>query len=420
MDIAGRSWGKYDMNNSKISLAISSVCALTLMVSFLTPAEAQRGSGTAIVRTRVLPQYLRLENVKHGDTVSRLAVVSDAQISSNMRKIIDIADRVSRHENVATLVLANGKGIIYQKYKYGTSPNTHLIGYSMTKGITSMAVGKALCSGHIKNINDKAEKYVSELAGSAYGATSIKNLLTMSSGVLNNFNKYREIDMRLLAYKKYSAEDLKYMSKRYSGIKKFLLASDKRLSIASYLSSFKSRKVRAGKRYLYSGQDTDALGLVVSRSTSMSLIEYTSKEIWQKIGAESDAKWMVDKDGDAIARAGFYAQSHDWIRLGQYILTSLQSGSEDKCFQNYMIKATSSQKPRGNKKYGYQFFTEIRQLKHKTIQLVGLGGQRLIMEPVTGTIVYMFSGGRRDKWMDKSGFYRLVKKFIELSPKDKQ
>ena len=53
----------------------------------------------------------------------------------------------------------------------------------MAKTLTSMLIGIAIDEGKIRSIDDPAEAYVRELAGTEYGRTPIRHLLQMSSGV---------------------------------------------------------------------------------------------------------------------------------------------------------------------------------------------------------------------------------------------
>src|SRR5260370_40515056 len=53
----------------------------------------------------------------------------------------------------------------------------------MAKTITAMLFGIALSDGKIRSLDDRAEDYVPELKRSAYGETTLRSLLTMSSGV---------------------------------------------------------------------------------------------------------------------------------------------------------------------------------------------------------------------------------------------
>ncbi|NDI23874.1 MAG: hypothetical protein EBY76_12630, partial [Betaproteobacteria bacterium] len=71
---------------------------------------------------------------------------------------------------------------LYEKYKDGVGPETQVLSLSMAKPLISILVGSARCKGVIKSLDDKAEIYSPALAGTAYGAASLRSLLTMRSG----------------------------------------------------------------------------------------------------------------------------------------------------------------------------------------------------------------------------------------------
>ena len=47
----------------------------------------------------------------------------------------------------------------------------------------------------------------------------------------------------------------------------------------------------------------------------MTLADYLSTRIWQKLGAESDAAWAFDPTGQEVAYCCFVATLRDWARL---------------------------------------------------------------------------------------------------------
>jgi len=53
----------------------------------------------------------------------------------------------------------------------------------LRKAFTSTLVGAAIKDGYIKDINDKVSGYIPDLKGSAYDDVTIKQLMTMTSGV---------------------------------------------------------------------------------------------------------------------------------------------------------------------------------------------------------------------------------------------
>jgi CubicO group peptidase (beta-lactamase class C family) len=55
--------------------------------------------------------------------------------------------------------------------------------FSVAKSMTSTLVGAAIRDGHIKSMDDKVSDYIPQMKGSAYDDVSIRQLLTMTSGV---------------------------------------------------------------------------------------------------------------------------------------------------------------------------------------------------------------------------------------------
>src|SRR5207247_2611657 len=84
---------------------------------------------------------------------------------------------------ITALLVLQGNQIIAERYRYGRTEKDRFISFSMAKSVVSVLVGKALEKGILKSLDDTVETYVPELKGSAYGPTTIRQLLRMSSGV---------------------------------------------------------------------------------------------------------------------------------------------------------------------------------------------------------------------------------------------
>ena len=54
---------------------------------------------------------------------------------------------------------------------------------SMIKSLTATLVGAAFQDGAIASLDDAVSRYVPTLLGSAYDAVTVRDLITMSSGV---------------------------------------------------------------------------------------------------------------------------------------------------------------------------------------------------------------------------------------------
>jgi CubicO group peptidase (beta-lactamase class C family) len=55
---------------------------------------------------------------------------------------------------------------------------------------------------------------------------------------------------------------------------------------------------------------------VLAHATNQSVSNYTREKLWQPIGAEADASWVLDATGQEITFAYFNAVLRDWARLG--------------------------------------------------------------------------------------------------------
>ena len=52
-----------------------------------------------------------------------------------------------------------------------------------------------------------------------------------------------------------------------------------------------------GTRFYYASIEADVLGLVLRSAVGKSISEYLYEKIWEPIGAEADATWLVDSLG---------------------------------------------------------------------------------------------------------------------------
>lgn len=80
--------------------------------------------------------------------------------------------------------------------------------------------------------------------------------------------------------------------------------------------SFTRRERPVGEKFGYASAETQVLALVLREASGMPLAEYLSEKIWQPMGAEADASWLVDGGGHEIGYMGLNATLRDWGRLG--------------------------------------------------------------------------------------------------------
>jgi CubicO group peptidase (beta-lactamase class C family) len=277
---------------------------------------------------------------------------------------------LERSRNTGLLVL-QGDRILVERYQYDRKPTDRFQSFSMAKTVVAMLVGIAVFDKKISSIDDKAEKYLPALKGHPYGETSLRHLLTMSSGV-----KFREV---------------------YDGNDDVSILSRKTLyqqgpGGVETVSTFTRRDLPAGTKFSYASGETQVLGLVLRAAVGRNLSEYLSEKIWQPMGAEADATWLIDAGGYETGYIGINATLRDWGRLGMLLAGDGALDGKQIIPAEWVRAATTAEAPHlrvgiatGNNGYGYQ--TWLIHPKERMFALLGVRGQAVMVDPKTKVVV---------------------------------
>src|SRR5882762_11731680 len=232
--------------------------------------------------------------VHRAPTPSRLVRVAEPSITWQFQGLgLTLDDYLARTPTTG-LLIARGDTILVERYQYGRTDQQRFTSWSMAKTVTSMLVGVAIAEGHIRSVDDLAAAYVPELAGTEYGKTSLRHLLQMSSGVRFRENYSGSDDVSTLVLNTYPL--------RGAGG-------------PGAVTSFNERAAPAGTRFSYSSAENEVLGLVLRGATGRPPAEYLETKVWQPIGAEADATWLVDNSGQEATFCCFNAVLRDFARL---------------------------------------------------------------------------------------------------------
>jgi CubicO group peptidase (beta-lactamase class C family) len=270
-------------------------------------------------------------------------------------------DYLARNPTTGFLI-AKGSTILVERYQYGRSDTDRFTSHSMAKTIMAMLFGIAMNDGKIRSLDDHAADYVPEMKGSAYGETTLRSLLTMSSGVA-----YTET---------YDGTD---DASKFSRA----LSRQDTPGAAALLRGYDNREVPEGTRFHYAGSETETLGLVLSAVTGQSLASYASERLWKPMGAEADATWSVDARGQALAFCCFNARLRDYARLG-LLLANDGGGLIPSA---WVVEATSAppdsfRAPRKATPFqGYGYQTWIMPSPKRMFALRGIHGQTIYVDP---------------------------------------
>ena len=277
-----------------------------------------------------------------------------------------LAAFMAEEKTAGILVLQDGK-VRLERYGLGYGPDGRWTSFSVAKSVTSTLVGAALKDGYIKSLDDKVTRYIPGLRGSAYDQVSVRQLLTMTSGVRWN-------------------ED--YTDPKSDVAQLFTVPADPGLdSTVSYMRKL-PREAAPGAKWVYKTGETNLIGVLVTSATGKSLSAYLSEKIWKPYGMEQDALWMVDERGQEAGGCCLSMTLRDYGRVGEFLRTGGEGSAGAVLPKGWIADATREHAATGDRfGYGYQWWTE----PNGVFNGLGIFGQRLHVDPARKLVVVVSS-----------------------------
>ncbi len=302
-------------------------------------------------------------------------------------------DFMADTKTTGLMVIKDGR-VVAERYQYGRQPDMRFRSFSMAKTFTAMLVGIAHGKGVIRSLDDKAADYWPEIAPSAYGQTTLRNLLRMSSGV-----PFRELYT-------WTPDDDIWLWGRVLFLPENRNRPEK---IAEYLNTKTTREVEQGQRFKYATIETEILGRVLSRAAGMSITQITQEWLWKPMGAESEARWLLAGADQGEGTGGsFNATLRDYARFGVLLANDGLRGHAQIIPREFLLDATDAARqpaafrPRhATPGMGYGYQTWIAPFKERTFALQGIHGQHIMVQPKSGIVMVQTSvndqpSGRQD------------------------
>jgi CubicO group peptidase (beta-lactamase class C family) len=297
----------------------------------------------------------------------------------------DLDDYLSVNRVAGLLVLKNGR-VALESYQYGNTPKTRWMSMSVAKSITSTLIGAAIQQGYIGSVDDAVTRYVPRLASTAYEGVSIRNILTMSSGVRwNETYTDPKSDRRQL---------LEVQIAQKPGAAIDLMARLPRAAPPGTVNN-------------YNTGETLVAGEVVHRAVNRSLSDYLSERIWKPFGMESDATWwLASPGGIEIAGSGFSATLRDYARFGLFVLGGGRINGESILPPGWVQEAGSPQRLADGKRLDYGFYWWIETPTTETpdpegaFYADGIFGQFIYLNPKEQVVVVVWSAQSKPEGMD--------------------
>ena len=292
-------------------------------------------------------------------------------------------DYVEKNLTAGLLILVNGQ-IVYENYGLGHSETGRWTSFSVAKSFSSTLVGAAIKDGAIQSLDDPVTRYLPKLKGSAYEGVTVRQVLTMTSGVQWN-------------------EDY---TDPGSDVSRFIAEPSKNGSdpTVTYMARL-PRDAEPGRKWLYKTGETNLVGSLVEAATGRKLSDYLSEKVWSRIGMERDGAWLLNESGREIAGCCVSASLRDVGRFALFFMTGARVDGTSIVPDGWIKAATTSteiaHKAMGGRAgYGFQWWTT----PGVAYRAAGIYGQGIWINPDLKLVVVTQSAW--DQAIDRDGMQR--------------
>jgi CubicO group peptidase (beta-lactamase class C family) len=265
-------------------------------------------------------------------------------------------DTLKSYETTAFLIIKDS-AISFEHYYEGYDAQSIFNSFSAAKSIISLLVGIAIFDTDIESVFQPVSDFIPSFSEGDKANITIRDLLTMSSGLKWNESYANPFSVTTEAY---YGSDLKGL-----------------------VNSVASEEL-SGQRFEYKSIDTQILAEVLEIATGQSVSDYAANRLWRKVGAENDALWSLDKAGGMEkAFCCFNSTARDFARIGQLVLNNGQwNDGVQVVHPDYILMATTAAAYSGENSmmdyYGYQWW--ILNYKGKMIPYArGILGQYIFV-----------------------------------------
>ncbi len=206
-------------------------------------------------------------------------------------------------DGTGLMVIHDGQ-VVHEEYLLEATDRTLHTSWSVGKSFVATLIAIAMEEGLIDNLDQTAETFAPQYAGTPYGETSLRHLLMMSAGV--DFEE------------DYSAPD--------SDIRRLFLGANIFGRDIDRMVGQVERDRAPGEDLHYVSANTQVLSAVVRGIYDLPLASIVQEKIWQPLGMTSDAYWNQNVPGENGMAIGYCCLNATLESYGRFGLFYLQDG----------------------------------------------------------------------------------------------
>ncbi|MCH2155885.1 MAG: beta-lactamase family protein [Opitutales bacterium] len=279
--------------------------------------------------------------------------------------LFTLDDYLERNAVTALLVWSDGE-LLTEVYRLGHSAETRWNGFSIAKSMLGLLLVRAVELEVLSSLDEPLINFLPELRDSAYAEARLIDLMRMSSGVAWN-------------------EDYVDPQSDVSRLAEFT-AKGGMDGLIHHMRTL-PQVAQPTELYNYNTGEIYLLGAALSAAAGKDLSTLLSEWLWQPLGMESDAWWMLNQpDGLETAGCCIAATPRDLLRLGRLVLDNGRA-PDGKPILGIQSLDALFEPTEANSRYGALWFRDGDQ----AVFAAGIFGQLLYIDLQSDVVVVINS-----------------------------
>jgi CubicO group peptidase (beta-lactamase class C family) len=264
-----------------------------------------------------------------------------------------------RSAGTTAFIVTRGDAVVYEGYFNGAVRSSIQTSFSVAKSYLSTLVGIAAEEG-LLGLDDPITKHLPELLDRdpRFRRIAVEDLISMASGL-----RYEE-----------SGAPWGDDAQTYYGANLRELALEDTEIIEP-----------PGVRWHYNNYNPLLLGMILERTTDMSVAEYLERTLWKPLGPEYVATWSLDSERSGFEKmeSGLNARAIDFVKLGVLFLDRGQWRARQVVPRSWVETSTA---PHAAPYYGYWWWVE----PNGAFMARGNYGQFVYVDRARGVVIARF------------------------------
>ena len=273
-------------------------------------------------------------------TAYHFNVALDPRVAELFGRLSDTEDWdrfLEENHTQAFIVIQNGT-VLYEKYFNNTQRDSIVTSFSVAKSFTSALIGIAIQEGYINSVDDPITTYLPELAqrDPGFNEITIRHLLLMASGL--EYEEFRPLFL--------NSDDI--LTSYYPDQRKISLENTHIID-------------PPGQYFRYNKYHPQLLGMILERTTGMSVTDYLQTRIWNPLGMEFDGSWSTDSKSSDFEKmeTGVNARAIDFAKFGMLFLNGGHWQGDQVISKAWADESTQPSLPQNDSEYYPEWFASL-------------------------------------------------------------